>query len=177
MSFFLKHLRGFRRTWVVLPTRSKLIYGSLVFNSALACGVAVHSWQLHRRSRQLWEEHLRKVDSETDGWRCYSVARLFREQCRHAAPATTHDADGPSAPSNSSSDELTSRIEEGDGDAFCGRVWQAMVQCSEQLYATVADRDLPAMRPSVALVNRPHWLKEPEWLVGAKPTKNDGSDS
>lgn len=176
-------ISGLRATWATLPFRTRLIYGSFLFNGSLIFALLVQGARSSDRSNKLWQQHLQETDKETQGWRCYELAKLLREQCHddtllllHLQQEEAEDAaatkkgeqssqgaarapDGAAA--TAAAAEETSY---GGGDRLCQRVVEGLKQCREELYKDIEAFTPPAMLPLPTIVNKPPWLKEPPWF-------------
>ncbi|KAL8275436.1 hypothetical protein Esti_000648 [Eimeria stiedai] len=109
-------------------------------------------------SKKLWQQHLQEVDQETQGWRCYELARLLREQCSEETLLLLHLREQQPAAA------AAGDARDAGGDRLCERVVEGLRECREEIYKELGSITPPAMRPIPPLVNRPHWLKEPAWF-------------
>ncbi|XP_026191595.1 uncharacterized protein LOC113146944 [Cyclospora cayetanensis] len=162
----LQHWRGLKAAWAALPFTNKLIYGSFVFNGSLIMFLLLQESRSSRRSSQLWQEHMQQADKETNGWRCYELAKLLREQCHDETLLLLHLQDkSAAAVAAEQKGEAACATGRGEGeDKFCRRVLQGLKECKERLYEEIGDRIPPAMQPLPPVDNRPRWLVDPQWL-------------
>ncbi|KAL8426145.1 hypothetical protein Efla_006793 [Eimeria flavescens] len=155
--------------WRGLPVRSKLIYGSFVFNGSLMVGLLLLEARNTSSSKRLWQQHLQQADAETHGWRCYELSKLLREQCSEDTLLLLHlrDQQQPAAAAAAADLEAAAAVAAADsgdgGDRFCARVLEGLRECREEIYKELGSSIPPAMRPLPSLLNKPHWLKEPAW--------------
>eukprot|EP00922_Rhytidocystis_sp_ex-Travisia-forbesii_P069329 GHVS01103444.1.p1 GENE.GHVS01103444.1~~GHVS01103444.1.p1 ORF type:complete len:156 (-),score=19.44 GHVS01103444.1:265-732(-) len=90
---------------------------------------------------------------ETDDWRCYNMARQYREECSHL--------DFSVLPSND----------------LCISVENALRDCRKSLLKYITVDKTPAMQPMPPLRNKPDWLNEPEWVVTTLSHNNNNNKS
>ncbi|KAL8444690.1 hypothetical protein Emed_006097 [Eimeria media] len=124
-------------------------------------GLLLHEASSSKSSKKLWQQHLQQVDQETQGWRCYELARLLREQCSEETLLLLHLRE--QQPSTTAAAAAGDSGDAG-GDRLCERVVEGIRECREEIYRELGSITPPAMMPIPPLVNRPHWLKDPAWF-------------
>ena len=163
-----RQLRGFQAAWTSLPSRSKWIYGSFVFNGGLIIALLIQGARSSRKSSKLWQQHMQQVDEETQGWRCYEIAKLLREQCHEETLLLLHLQEQTAAAAAARKGQETppaaeAAAEKEGEDKLCRRVLEGLRECREEIYKEIETLTPPAMLPLPSIVNRPTWLKEPLW--------------
>eukprot|EP00386_Alphamonas_edax_P014159 GDKI01043558.1.p1 GENE.GDKI01043558.1~~GDKI01043558.1.p1 ORF type:complete len:137 (+),score=1.38 GDKI01043558.1:98-508(+) len=123
-----------RQDWKKIPTNHKIIYGGILLNIALLAGIGIRRQMRKSEQSEVARAKDAAARAETQDFRCYYAARLYRQECAYLDPTV-----------------------EGQS-ALCQKTMSLLKECRDSLYDYITVDKTPAMMPTPELVNKPPWL-------------------
>ncbi|VWU50193.1 conserved protein, unknown function [Hepatocystis sp. ex Piliocolobus tephrosceles] len=131
-------IKQLKKGWDGLGKTAKVVYGCFFFNILLLMGITTKRQLANKKAIHFYTEKIISSSNENNDWSCYNSAKQYRQECAYL-----------------NEDEQNLNI--------CTNLHERLENCRNDLYKYIKE-DTPAMKNIPHIINKPTWVKDPEWF-------------